>query len=199
MLSKEEWGSGREDDGAAADRASGIAAIAAGCAWFAWAIATTVTHGALESRGRGYSCPVLAGKLLGAAWNFLLIPAAVREQLHLRGRRIDGMTMATAGGIVGLGLWGVGALTVITPALELVYLALGAIWLLALARAWRATRPNLARFTRVVGTFTALDAVFCLFEPMPAALYAIAWPKLPLAAIWSVTFGVMLVRRSRRR
>lgn len=199
MDSTSERGSGSEGEGAAADRVTGLAAIAAGGAWFAWAIATTVTHGALESEGGRYPCAVLAGRLLGAAWNFLLIPAAVREQWHLRGRRIDGLAIATACGIVGLALWGVGALTVITPAMEMAYLELSAIWLFVLAHAWRPARPKLARFTLVVAAFTALDAIFCLFEPMPPALYAIAWPKLPLAAIWSVTFGIMLVRRSGRR
>jgi len=49
-------------------------------------------------------------------------------------------------------------------------------------------------FALLVGGFTALDAAFGLFEPMPFALYLLAAPKLPLAALWSVTLGVTIAR-----
>ena len=55
---------------------------------------------------------------------------------------------------------------------------------------------SLGIFALAVGGFTALDALFGLFEPMPFALYLLAAPKLPLAALWSVTLGVALLRPS---
>ena len=49
-------------------------------------------------------------------------------------------------------------------------------------------------FTIVVGAFAGLDAVLCLLEPVPSVVFALAAPKLPLAAGWSILVGVVLYR-----
>jgi hypothetical protein len=69
------------------------------------------------------------------------------------------------------------------------------VWLLGTGAILCSRRRGLGILALVVGAFTALDAVFGLFEPMPFALYLLAAPKLPLAAVWSATLGVALVRR----
>ena len=91
-------------------------------------------------------------------------------------------------------LWALGAGVGFVPHLEIAYNALAAVWLLGTGGILISRRRSLGIFALVVGGFTALDAVFGFFEPMPFALYLLAAPKLPLAAIWSVTLGVALMR-----
>jgi hypothetical protein len=92
-------------------------------------------------------------------------------------------------------LWALGAGVGFVPYLEIAYNTLAAVWLLGTGGILFSRRRSLGTFALVVGGFTALDAVFGLFEPMPFALYLLAAPKLPLAAIWSVTLGMALVRQ----
>ena len=100
--------------------------------------------------------------------------------------------VAAGAGVLSLVSWSVGALTRNTNALEFVYLSLASVWLLIVARQMPPGHRRLAGFTLIVGLFTALDAVFNRFEPMPFAVYVLAAPKLPLCAIWSVSLGVSL-------
>ena len=92
-------------------------------------------------------------------------------------------------------LWAAGAGVGFVPHLEIAYNTLAAVWLLGTGAILCSRRRWLGILSLVVGGFTALDAVFGLFEPMPFALYLLAAPKLPLAAIWSVTLGMALVRQ----
>ena len=177
-----------------ANRVAGWAALAAGACWVVWAVANTITHGEFE-RSTSPSVARMAA-LLTAGWNLLLIPAALRiHQSHHRSKkRFD--FVFTVAGVLSLSLWALGGLTRVTPHLETVYLVLAAVWLLGIGPSLRPLHPRLAAFTLVVGAFTALDALFTLFEPMPFALYVLAAPKLPLSAAWSLSVGASLLSGS---
>jgi hypothetical protein len=174
-----------------ANRAAGWSALAAGACWVAWAVANTITHGEFE-RSTSPSVARTAA-LLTAGWNLLLIPAALRIQQsrHRSKKRVD--IIFTVAGVLSLSLWAFGGLTRVTPHLETVYVTLAAVWQLGIGPSLRPLHPRLATFTLVVGGFTALDALFTLFEPMPFALYVMAAPKLPLGAAWSVCVGASLL------
>ncbi len=177
-----------------ADGLAGGAAVAAGACWLAWAVGNTLSHGALEHSPRG-SALLVAGSLLTAGWNLLMVPAALRLHLRLRWPSARLLPLLTGAGIASLLLWAAGGLTRVTHTLEFGYLALATIWLLGIAPLLRRRHPRLAVFTLVVGAFTALDALFNRFEPMPFALYVLAAPKLPLAAAWNLAVGITLLRR----
>jgi len=172
-----------------ADRVAGLAAIGAGLCWIVWALTNTLTRGGLE---QSLSGSARLGALLTAGWNLLLIPAALRLHQALKPIRPDMLPFLTSAGILSVTFWAFGGLTRITPSLETVYLTLAAIWLLGIAPILRVRHRRLAGFTFVVGGFTALDACFSLFEPMPYALYLLASPKLPLSALWSLSIGISL-------
>jgi hypothetical protein len=174
-----------------ADRIAGCCAILAGLCWFAWAIANSVTHRGLELSPPG-SGLVRLGIFLTIGWNLLLIPAALRLFRASSSGHFSLSLVAAGAGILSLVSWSVGALTRNTHALEFAYLALASVWLLIAARLMPPGHRRLAGFTLIVGLFTALDAVFNRFEPMPFAVYVLAAPKLPLSAIWSVCIGVSL-------
>lgn len=174
-----------------ADRIAGACAVLAGLCWFAWAIANSLTHRGLELSPPG-SFLVRLGIVLTIGWNLLLVPAALRVfRASNHAHRLLSLVAAGAG-ILSLVLWSVGALTRDTHALEFAYLCLASVWLLIAARQMPSGHRRLAVFTLIVGLFTALDAVFNRFEPMPFAVYVLAAPKLPLSAIWSVSLGVSL-------
>lgn len=174
-----------------ADRIAGACAVLAGLCWFAWAIANSVTHRGLELSPPG-SLLVRLGIVLTIGWNLLLVPAALRLLRASRPGNRSLSLVATGAGILSLVSWSVGALTRDTHALEFAYLSLASVWLLTAARLMPPGHRSLAGFTLIVGLFTALDAVFNRFEPMPFAVYVLAAPKLPLSAIWSVSLGVSL-------
>lgn len=132
--------------------------------------------------------------MLTLAWTLLLIPAVIRTHFALRPTAPAQLPIFTAAGVISPLLWAFGAAAAFIPYLEIGYNALAAIWLLGTGAILCSRRRWLGIFALVVGAFTALDAVFGLFEPMPFALYLLAAPKLPLAALWSVTLGVALVR-----
>jgi hypothetical protein len=175
-----------------ADQIAGVSAIVAGLCWFAWAIANSATHRGLEILSPG-SGLIRLGIFLTVAWNLLLVPAALRLFRASSPQHRSLALLVAASGIFSVSLWSIGALTQITPVLEFVYLSLASAWLLSVARLMPPQHRSLARFTFIVGAFTALDAVFNRFEPMPFALYVLAAPKLPLSAIWSMSVGVSLL------
>jgi len=156
-----------------------------------------VTRGSLEHSPPG-SAALLAGSLLTAGWNLLLVPAALALHRRLRGPGARLLPLLTGAGIASLLLWAAGGLTRVTRTLELAYLMLAAIWLLGIAPLLRESHPRLSAFTFVVGAFTALDAIFNLLEPMPFALYVLAAPKLPLSASWDIAAGVVLLSHRSR-
>jgi len=174
-----------------ADRVAGLAAIGAGLCWIVWALTNTLTQRGMEQSLSGSGAARLGG-LLTAGWNLLLIPAALRLHQALKPLRPDVLPFLTGAGILSVSFWAFGGLTRITPSLETVYLTLAAVWLLGMAPILRVRHRCLAGFTLVVGGFTALDACFSLFEPMPYALYLLASPKLPLSALWSLSIGISL-------
>jgi hypothetical protein len=174
------------------NRTAGALAIVAGLCWFAWAIANTLTHQGLEQAPAGTPAAI-ANRALTAGWNLLLIPAIVRLYLRFRGEGSLTLLAASAAGALSVFLWALGGLTHNSRALETSYLALAAVWQLVLGVAALPRARTFGMFTLVLGAFTALDAIFNLFEPVPFAIYLLAAPKLPLAACWSVITGAMLV------
>jgi hypothetical protein len=181
-------------DPARQDRLAGSLALAAGLCWFIWAIVNVVAGQALDHPANRFSALISAS--LTAGWNLLLIPAALR--LYLRFRRLGAplLLVATLAGIVSMSLWAAGGVLGIPRGVETAYLVLAAVWLIVLGLRVRPEWRRFGTFTLVVGGFTALDAAFNLFEPVPFAVYLLASPKLPLAAAWSLTAGVLLVRAS---
>jgi hypothetical protein len=173
------------------DRTAGALAIVAGLCWFAWATANTVTPHGLEQAPPG-TAAAIANSALTAGWNLLLIPAIVRLYLRFRGEASLTLLAASAAGTISVCLWALGGLTQNSRPLETTYLPLAALWVLVLGVAAVPRAPTFGIFTLVLGAFTALDAIFNLFEPVPFAIYLLAAPKLPLAACWSVTAGAML-------
>jgi hypothetical protein len=175
-----------------ADRLAGAAAIAACGCWVTWAVVNTVTHGGFDHGVPG-SRAIRAAALLTAGWNVLLVPGLIRLHRRLAEESPGLAPIWSVAGLLSLSFWALGGITTITGPLETVYLALAATWLLGAGRLVRERHATFAVFTIIVGAFTGLDAVFTLFEPMPFALYALASPKLPLGAAWSMVLGIMLL------
>lgn len=175
-----------------ADVVAGWLAIGAGLCWFAWAVANTAMSHRLEFAPAG-SAPAVANALLTAGWNWLIAPAAVRLYLRFRSAGGAALLAATVAGLTSVSLWALGGLTHGSHLLETTYLALAAWWLFGLGAAAREPAPWFGTFTLVVAAFTALDAAFNVFEPVPFAMYVLAAPKLPLSATWSIATGVMLI------
>jgi len=127
-----------------------------------------------------------AGALLTAGWNLLLIPAAVAIWRWLGAKRPSFLRLYTVCGVVCLCFWAYGGAThSITPPLETTYLMLSGVWWTGAGFAMHGEAKALGYFTIVLGMFALLDGVFSFLEPMPAAIYALAAPKLPLAVVWS--------------
>jgi hypothetical protein len=182
----------RATDPVLPDRLAGSMALAAGLCWFVWAIVNVVTGQTLDQPANRFSALLSAS--LTAGWNLLLIPAALRLYLRFRQPGAPLLLVATLAGIVSMSLWAAGSVLGSPRGVETAYLILAAVWLIVLGLRVRPGWRRFGTFTLVVGGFTALDAAFNLFEPVPFAVYLLASPKLPLAAAWSVTVGVLLVR-----
>jgi hypothetical protein len=69
-----------------------------------------------------------------------------------------------------------------------------AVWWLGVGSVMRRERPALAALTIAAGRFSALDSAHCVLEPVPGPVFALAAPKLPLSATWSILVGVSLLR-----
>jgi hypothetical protein len=179
-------------------RVAGTAAILSGAAWLAWAVLNGLTHGGMELMPpAGNARLVNIGELLTAAWNLLLIPCALAIWRWLEAKRPSLMLLYTVSGVFSLAFWGYGGATHgITPALETCYLFMSAVWWTGTGLVlWQESR-GAGLLTIVLGMFTGLDCVMTLFEPLPDWVFAISAPKLPLAALWSVSIGVLLLKRS---
>jgi hypothetical protein len=181
------------------DRVAGACAILSVLSWLTWAVINSVTRGGLEAApAAGGSRFAKLGPLLTAAWNLLLIPAAMSLRRQLGGASDGLVSIYTVAGVVSLCFWAFGGVTRITPTLEITYLALSAVWWLGIGRElWTHRRRALGAFTMIVGGFAALDMLLCVAEPVPFAVFVLAAPKLPLAAAWSITIGVTLWRGAR--
>jgi hypothetical protein len=178
---------------------AGTAAILSGFAWISWAALNVVHHGGLDAGPPAVTIAVFrTGQLLTGGWNLLLIPAALVLWRRLRTSAPGMALLATVCGVLSVTFWGYGGLThTITPALETAYLFLSAVWWIVIGLLWKESAKWVGRLTLVLGAFTALDFVFTFFEPVPFWLYLTAAPKLPLAALWSISVGVWLIRGDR--
>lgn len=135
--------------------------------------------------------------MLIAAWNLLLIPAALRLYNQFRKSQPRLLLATTIAGIISFILWAAGGYTHISHTLETIYLILETVWLLGIGFSVVQNLPILGYFTLVVGAFTAVDVIFNLFEPMPFIIYLLAAPKLPLWALWSFIIGVVLTWKAK--
>ena len=178
-------------------RLAAVAAFFAGVAWVLWAIINARTHGGLDvgtaAVGERMS---RAGALLMVAWNLLLIPAALVLYATLVDFHPFRVRLATACGLASLFFWAYGGATHgITPALEVTYLVLSAVWWCGIGvTLWPSNKP-FGAMTIALGAFAFWDALLTAFEPVPFALYLTAAPKLPLSILWDFALGYFLLRR----
>lgn len=183
-------------DERAFNRLAGCTALVSAAAWITWAILNSVTHGGLDS-GRGIDARVfkLAG-VLTAGWNLLLIPAAFALWKLLEQRNPARVLLYTMSGIGALFFWAYGGATHgITASLETTYLLMGGIWWVGIGQELRQERRVFGTYTVLLGLMTCLDGVFTILEPLPDLIYMIAAPKLPMALVWSLWVGILLLRR----
>ena len=118
----------------------------AGLAWLAWAYINITTHGGLDKGeaavGKGL---VGAAQLLTAAWNLLLLPAALVIHEEATERNRNWMSIVTVCGIVSLAFWAFGGATHgVTPPLEVTYLLLSAVWWAGIGLSCRVHHPSSA-------------------------------------------------------
>jgi hypothetical protein len=178
---------------------AGIGALVAGVAWITWAAVNTRTHGGLDAGASVVGEPMArAGALLMVAWNVLLLPAALALHAELSPRAPERMRVATLAGIVSLLFWAFGGAThSITPALEVSYIALSAVWWGGVGATILPARRAFGVFTIVLALFAGWDALLTAWEPVPFGLYMTAAPKLPLSIVWDFWLALVLLRPSR--
>lgn len=181
------------------ERLAGVAALAAGIAWVTWAVLNARSHGGLDVGVPAVTERLArAGQLLMAAWNVLLIPAALALQQRADGRT-ERARLATVCGIASLLFWAFGGATHrITPALEVTYLALSGVWWCGIGAAMRPSTRWFGALTFVLGLFALWDAALTALEPVPFSLYLTASPKLPLSILWDFALAYILLRPARR-
>jgi len=173
-----------------------LGALGAGIAWIAWAVINARTHGGLDAGPSAVGEPLTRiGTLLMIAWNVLLLPAALALGTELAPRAPERMRVATLAGIASLLFWAFGGSTrTITPALEVTYIALSAVWWGGIGLTIRRERPWFGTFTLVLAAFAAWDAFLTAFVSVPFALYLTAAPKLPLSIVWDFWLAAELLR-----
>jgi hypothetical protein len=133
-----------------------------------------------------------------AAWNLLLLPAALALDAELSPRAPERMRVATLAGVASLLFWAFGGATrTITPGLEVAYLALSAVWWGGVGLTILPVRRAFGAFTLVLAAFAGWDALLTAFEPVPFGLYMTAAPKLPLAIVWDFWLAAVLLRTHR--
>ena len=178
---------------------AGFGALAAGIAWVTWAVVNARTHGGLDAGPSVVGERVArGGALLMAAWNLLLLPAALTLDAELSPRAPERMRVTTLAGIASLLFWAFGGATrTITPGLEVTYLALSAVWWGGVGLTILPVRRAFGMFTIVLALFAAWDAALTAFEPVPFGLYMTAAPKLPLAILWDFWLAAALLRARR--
>jgi hypothetical protein len=176
----------------------GLAALGAGFAWVVWAVINTRTHGGLDVGAAAVGDRLArVGALLTVAWNLLLLPAAMVLDGAVRKHAPETASLTTLAGIVALLFWAYGGAThSITPALEVSYLMLSALWWAGLGAHLRREHPAFAIFTLLLAAFALWDAILTSCEPVPWALYLTAAPKLPLAIVWDFWLAWILLART---
>jgi hypothetical protein len=176
----------------------GVAAFGAGSAWVVWAVINNRTHNGLDVGAAAVGDRLArVGALLMVAWNLLLLPAAIVLDGAMRKHASETVTFATLAGIVALLFWAYGGATHgITPALEVSYLTLSALWWAGLGAHLRREHPTFGTFTFVLAAFALWDAILTSCEPVPWALYLTAAPKLPLAIVWDFWLAWILLARN---
>jgi len=179
-------------------RFAGVGALLAGTAWVAWAALNTGTHGGLDVGAAAVGDRMArVGALLMVAWNVLLIPAALVLYARLLEVHPQRVRLATTCGVASLLFWAYGGATHgITPALEVSYLVLSAVWWLGIGTTLWPTSKAFGGLTIALGAFALWDALLTGLEPVPFGLYLTAAPKLPLSILWDFALGYVLVRRS---
>lgn len=177
---------------------AGVAAALAGVAWITWAAINARTHGGLDVGAAAVGIRLgRAGQLLMVAWNVLLIPAALSLYSRLLTVHPERVRLSTACGLASLLFWAYGGATHgITPALEVTYISLSAVWWCGIGATMWSTSKWFGGLTLVLGVFAAWDAVLTALEPIPFALYVTAAPKLPLSILWDFALAVLLLRPS---
>jgi len=177
-------------------RFAGVAALFAGTAWVLWAVLNTMTHGGLDIGAAAVGERMSrTGALLMVGWNVLLIPAALVLYTGLVKSHPHRVRLATACGLVSLLFWAYGGATHgITPALEVSYLVLSAVWWCGIGITLWPSNKVFGGLTIVLGVFAFWDAVLTALEPVPFALYLTAAPKLPLSILWDFALGYFLIR-----
>lgn len=182
-------------------RIAGAAAILSGVAWVGWAVLNGTHHGQVDEYPAVVGARVYkAGALLTAGWQLLLIPAVLALWQWLRPKRPSLVSLYSVCGAVSVCFWAYGGAThSITPPLETTYLLLSGVWWMGVGFELRSDTKALGYFTMVLGMFALLDGLFSFLEPMPAAIYALAAPKLPLALVWSFWMGGKLIVRNAER
>jgi hypothetical protein len=129
------------------------------------------------------------------AWNLLLIPAALSLYASLVDLHPYRVSLATACGYASLLFWAYGGATHgITPALEVSYLTLSAVWWGGIGATLWPSSKGFGGLTLALAVFALWDAVLTALEPVPFALYLTAAPKLPLSILWDVALGYFLIR-----
>lgn len=178
-------------------RFAGVAAIFAGIAWVLWAVLNAWTHGGLDVGAAAVGERMSrTGALLMVAWNLLLLPAALALYVGLVDLHPYRVRLATMCGLGSLLFWAYGGATHgITPALEVSYLVLSAVWWCGIGSTLWPSNKVFAGLTIALGAFAFWDAVLTALEPVPFALYLTAAPKLPLSVLWDFALGYFLLRR----
>ncbi len=137
------------------------------------------------------------GALLMVGWNLFLIPAALVLYDTLVDSHPYRVRLATVCGLASLLFWAYGGATHgITPALEVSYLVLSAVWWCGIGATLWPRNKAFGALTIALGAFAFWDAVLTALEPVPFALYLTAAPKLPLSILWDFALGYSLIRRS---
>jgi len=182
------------NDEIAFSKLAGWAALVSAAAWIAWAVLNSRSHGQLDS-GQGVPGRIFKlGGVLTAAWNLLLVPAALALWRRMRHRSPDWVLLYTVTGIASLLFWAYGgAAHGITPSLETTYLLMAGVWWIGIGGVLRYERKVLGIFTILLGLITCVDGIFSILEPLPSAIYMIAAPKLPMALLWTVWVGLVLL------
>jgi hypothetical protein len=125
-----------------------------------------------------------------AAWNLLIIPAAVYTGVVVSRRGAVVAAISTVGGVAASLLW---AFAYADPRLEPWWIGLAAVWWLGLGWLLRPDRRRLATFTLILGVAAAVDFVLTLLDaPMP--IYALGGFKIPLTNVWTFWIGASLLR-----
>lgn len=127
-----------------------------------------------------------------AAWNLLLLPAAVYLGLRFGARLPLLAAGATAAGIGASLLW---AYEFRDAGMEPWWLGLAAAWWIGIGLCMRYEWRWMAALTLALGVAAAVDFVVTLLG-LPQPWLALGGLKLPLTTVWSIAIGIVIVREA---